>query len=412
MMGTPIDEVRGPTHLTLEIPGLGARQGGWRTGFVRTRVRVTVERGITALLVLGLLVPTPGQTPVDRPLEQAIAWYTGTAGRMDDERARQLLLEAIGRGDTLAQMWLARCHSRGRMGFSRDPVRANTIAEGVIDDVRRLAEAGDSEAIFLMGTAYDEGLATTPDAGQAAAWFRRAADRGHILAQHNLGNAYADGRGVAQDEAAAINWWRKAADRGDTVPQFRLAQMYEQGRGTGQDLAKARQWYQRAAARGYAPAVEAVDRLVPWTSAGTKNGVTLAYRDDAAVDAREVRAAIRLVTRPWSLAWSKSACFRGRCLTTTNCISVTRRNLPWSRPGMSRSASKAARARRVAVGGISPIAWSRKPGSCECPFFVAAGPSTRLVPAFRGSSTRSQPTPAAAFRRGSSGAAHLARCRM
>lgn len=256
---------------------------------------MSVQRSIAALLILGVMVPATGQPPpVDRRLEQAVAWYTGTAGRMDDERAHQMLLEALTGGGALPQMWLARSHSRGRMGFARDPARASTLADGVISEIRQMAEAGVTEAIFLMGTAYDEGLAVAPDAVQAAVWFRRAADRGHILAQHNLGNAYADGRGVAQDDAMAINWWRKAADAGDTVPQFRLAQMYQQGRGIDQDLASARRWYQRAAARGYAPAVEAVDRLVPWTAAGIKSGVTLAYRDDTAVDAREVRATVDL----------------------------------------------------------------------------------------------------------------------
>lgn len=258
--------------------------------------RARVARcGLVVLVMLWLAAPVPGQaSPVDPRLEQAIAWYTGTTGRVDDDRARELLLDAQAGGGALAQMWLARGHSRGRMGLPQDTSRANTIAGSVIGEVRQLAEAGVLEAVFLVGTAHDEGLGVPADPAQAAVWFRRAADRGHVLAQHNLGNAYADGRGLAQDDAAAILWWRKAADAGDTVPQFRLGQMYEQGRGTGKDLATARQWYRRAAARGYAAADAAVDRLVPWTAAGVKNGVTLAYREDLAVDAREVRATAEL----------------------------------------------------------------------------------------------------------------------
>lgn len=250
-----------------------------------------MKTGIAALLVFWLVAPAQGPTsPVDPRLEQAIAWYTGTTGRVDDDRARQLLLEAQTGGGALAQMWLARSHSRGRMGLPQDTSQANTIAGRVITEIRQLAEAGVPEAIFLVGTAYDEGLGVPADPAHAAVWFRRAADRSHVLAQHNLGNAYADGRGLARDDAAAIHWWRKAADAGDTVPQFRVGQMYEQGRGTGKNLTTARRWYQRAAARGHAAADAAVDRLVPWTAAGIKNGATLAYRDDMAIDAREVRA--------------------------------------------------------------------------------------------------------------------------
>jgi len=252
-------------------------------------------RRLAPLLVVALAARAVGQTlPVDPRLAQAIAWYTGTTGRVDDDRARELLLDAQAGGGALARMWLARSHSRGRMGLARDLDQAVALAAGVIAEVRQLAEAGVPEAIFLMGTAYDEGLGVAADAGEAAVWFRRAADRGHMLAQHNLGNAYADGRGVAQEDATAIHWWRKAADAGDTVPQFRLGQMFEQGRGTSKDLAMARRWYQRAAARGYAAADAAVDRLVPWTAAGIKNGVTLTYREDIAVDAREVRAVVDL----------------------------------------------------------------------------------------------------------------------
>lgn len=262
---------------------------------MKVLVNIGFVTGVATLLMLATGSRAAGQVPsVDPRLEQAIAWYTGTAGRMDDDRARELLLDAQAGGGVLAQMWLARSLSRGRMGLPQDTTRANTIAGSVIDEARQLAEAGVLEAVFLVGTAFDEGLGVPADPAQAAVWFRRAADRGHVLARHNLGNAYADGRGLAQDDAAAILWWRKAADAGDTVPQFRLGQMYEQGRGTGKDLATARQWYQRAAARGYAAADAAVDRLVPWTAAGVKNGVTLSYREDLAVDAREVRATVDL----------------------------------------------------------------------------------------------------------------------
>lgn len=239
-----------------------------------------------AIVAATLSVGTQPQV-VDPRLEQAIAWYTGTAGRVDDDRAHRLMLEAIEDGDAVSQMWLARCHSRGRMGFERSGARANTIAAGVIDTIRQLAESGLVEAVFLMGTAYDEGLGVTADPGVAAGWFQRAATQGHVLGQHNLGNAYADGRGVAQNDALAVQWWRKAAEAGDAIPQLRLARMYEEGRGVPTDLALATEWYRRAAARGNA---QAADALRPWTPAGIKNGVTLAYRDDPAVEAREVRA--------------------------------------------------------------------------------------------------------------------------
>lgn len=218
-------------------------------------------------LVLVASAPAlPAQAPsrsigVDPRLTQAIAWYTGTAGRVDDERAQALLLEAVAGGDPVSQMWLARCYSRGRMRFERDLAKANVIASPIVGEIQRLAETGVAEAVFLMGTAHDEGLGVAVDTSVAAAWFHRAADLGHLLAQHNLGNAYADGRGVSQSDSMAVYWWRRPAEAGDAIPQLRLARMYEDGRGVARDLNLATQWYRRAAERGNGQAAEALKRL-------------------------------------------------------------------------------------------------------------------------------------------------------
>ena len=121
------------------------------------------------------------------------------AGTVDDARARGLLEQAVAREGPLALMWLARVHSTGRMTFPGDEEQARSIAARVIGDVERAAEAGVLEAVFLMGTAYDEGLGKSTDPVQAAAWHRRAAERGHVLGAHNLGNAYAAGRWVEEE---------------------------------------------------------------------------------------------------------------------------------------------------------------------------------------------------------------------
>ncbi len=199
--------------------------------------------------------------PVDPKLTEAIAWYTGTAGRVDDDRAHGLLLQAVTDDDPVSVMWLARCHSRGRMRFERDAAKASALASRVNGDIARLAETNVPEAVFLMGTAYDEGLGVAVNPSLAAAWLHRAADLGHLLAKHNLGNAYADGRGVSQSDAMAVYWWRDPAEAGDAIPQFRLARMYEDGRGVAKDPLLALEWYRRSAERGHGPAREALTRL-------------------------------------------------------------------------------------------------------------------------------------------------------
>jgi len=227
--------------------------------------------GAARALVLSLLVTAfaagspaaTAQTPYHPPtaLLEAIDWYTGVTGRVDDDRARTLLLEAAATGDPLAAMWIARVHYRGRMGFPQDSARAHDQAVRALPEVRRLAEAGEVEAVFLMGTAYDEGLGVVVDPVRAAAWHRRAAEAGHVLGQHNLGNQYASGRGVTQDSAAAVMWWTPAGRAGDAIVQLRLGEAFESGVGVERSLDTALRWYRDAAERGNQGAREALDRL-------------------------------------------------------------------------------------------------------------------------------------------------------
>ena len=213
---------------------------------------------VICLLIVGGCNVTPD---LNTDLANAIDWYTGAAGYVDDERARMLLERAAATQDTLAVMWIARVHSTGRMGFLQDRSLAQQIASSVIQDVERLAEEEVAEANFLMGTSYAEGLGNTTDLVEAATWYRRAALMGNMLAQHNMGNIYASGSGVPQDDSLAVYWWRQAAEQGDAIPQFRLAVMFEEGRGVGRDIDEAISWYKESASRVYSQARAALDRL-------------------------------------------------------------------------------------------------------------------------------------------------------
>ena len=226
---------------------------------------VTARTWTGPILVAGLVLLASACSPApadpDPTHLEAVDWYTGVAGTVDDARARELLEQAVARESPLALMWLARVHSTGRMGFARDEERAGAIAAQVIDEVERAAEVGVLEAVFLMGTAYDEGLGKPVDPEQAASWHRRAGERGHVLGAHNLGNAHAAGRGVEEDHVLAAEWWLRAAERGDAITQLRLGEAYEAGRGVSLDLERAREWYARAAAAGNRQAQEALERL-------------------------------------------------------------------------------------------------------------------------------------------------------
>lgn len=220
-----------------------------------------------ALLLAAVSVVVPfdalGQedAATDPRLAQVVGYYTGTSGQVDDPRAHDLLIEVAGDGDVLAQMWLARCYSRGRMLFDRDETRARELASTVIEQVRALAVQDSAEAAFLMGTAYAEALGVDADHGRAIAWYHRAADLGNVLAQHNLGNAYRAGDGVTEDAGMAAYWYGKAALQGDALPALWLGQMYERGEGVPASREQALRWYRASAERGNVRAREALVRL-------------------------------------------------------------------------------------------------------------------------------------------------------
>lgn len=216
---------------------------------------------VCVVLVAAASAEAGAQPRQDPRVVEAIAWYTGTSGRVDDARARALIDAAATDGDVLARMWLARAWSRGRLGYPRDETRARAIADQMVGAVQRQAALGVIEAQFLMGTAFDEGLGVTEDPAVAFGWFQKAAAAGHTLAEHNIGNAYAAGRGVAADPAAAVAWWTRAALKGDAVPQLRLGEAYEHGKGVTADRGLARRWYADAAGRGNPAAKAALERL-------------------------------------------------------------------------------------------------------------------------------------------------------
>lgn len=235
-----------PSVLAAQRPATDQRMTGPTAPLTRAQKDDVERRGTTA----------------DPRLLSSIDWYTGVTGQVDDDRARRLLLEVAAEPDRpLAHMWVSRAYSRGRMGFERDPDRAQADAAGVVATIRMLAAGGDREAAFLMGTAYAEGLGVPVDEVEALRWYHRAAAMGHVLATHNIGNASRDGLGVEADPSAAARWWLRAARAGDVIPQLRLGEAFEQGHGVRADLDVARFWYARAAAAGNEAAAEALERL-------------------------------------------------------------------------------------------------------------------------------------------------------
>ncbi|MFZ1917410.1 MAG: GAF domain-containing protein [Terriglobales bacterium] len=83
------------------------------------------------------------------------------------------------------------------------------------DDLHKLAEQGDAEAQFMLGTLYRNGDGVLQNDTQAIEWFQRAAEQGYVRALSALGSSYWAGRGVRQDYSQAYFWYELALAKGD-----------------------------------------------------------------------------------------------------------------------------------------------------------------------------------------------------
>ncbi len=92
------------------------------------------------------------------------------------------------------------------------PARADPVS-----DVRKLAEQGNPEAQFALGTLYRDGQGVEQDLKQTIKWWEKAAELGYVDAQFALGNIYSGGYGVTRDYVLSYMWFDITAAQTGTV---------------------------------------------------------------------------------------------------------------------------------------------------------------------------------------------------
>jgi Sel1 repeat len=148
------------------------------------------------------------------------------------------------------------------------------VARRVVGRFRKLAEAGDSIAMFQLSCMYSEGRkGLTKDEVRAAAWRRRAAEAGDAYGMCNLGAMYREGKGgLSKDSVQAAYWYRKAAELGDAGAINNLGTMYQHGEGgLPKDSELALSCYKRAASLGCEAAERNIQRVLKSSSATRKS---------------------------------------------------------------------------------------------------------------------------------------------
>ena len=111
---------------------------------------------------------------------------------------------------------------------------------------RPLADKGDADAQYRLGSLYAEGKGVEQNDATALVWYQRAAEQGNALAQYNVGASYVAGLGIAKSDVDAVKWFRRAADQGMPFAQLNLGLMYAAGHGVPYDSVEAMKWLQLA----------------------------------------------------------------------------------------------------------------------------------------------------------------------
>ena len=141
------------------------------------------------------------------------------------------------------------------------------------------AERGDTEAQFIVGGMYFQGIGTEKNQKEAFKWLYKAAINGESTPQSQkiLGQAFLLGNVVPQNYTESIQWYQRASENGDHDAQNELAFLYYVGRGVEQDFKTSFKWFEKAAEGGLAVAQYNVG-IMWYTGNGVeKQDLTKAY---------------------------------------------------------------------------------------------------------------------------------------
>lgn len=151
------------------------------------------------------------------------------------------LSAAADAGELEALHLLGLAHARGH-GVKRDLVRARRLQT-------EAAEHGLVDAQFELSLLLAQGSGGKRDTRGARRWEDKAADAGHARACLNRAARLA--RKKKPDFAAAMRWYERAVEGGSAEAAARLCRMYLAGQGATRNEATAEHWYKRAAELGH-----------------------------------------------------------------------------------------------------------------------------------------------------------------
>ena len=115
------------------------------------------------------------------------------------------------------------------------------------EQLERLADAGDTHAQYIIGTAYRDGGLLIPDTAKAQKFLERAAEQDLDVAQYALGKLYLADDVDVHDPAKGIYWLKRSADNGNDFAAYRLGKEYLSGKNVSKNTSTAAEYLRQAA---------------------------------------------------------------------------------------------------------------------------------------------------------------------
>ena len=129
------------------------------------------------------------------------------------------------------------------------------------EQLKQLADTGDANAQYIIGTAYRDGGLLIPDTVKAQKLLERAAEQDLDVAQYALGKLYLSDDADVHDPAKGIYWLKRSADNGNDFAAYRLGKEYLSGKNVSKDTSTAAEYLRQAANNGNAYAQYLLGKL-------------------------------------------------------------------------------------------------------------------------------------------------------
>ncbi|MGC8502261.1 tetratricopeptide repeat protein [Desulfurella sp.] len=114
----------------------------------------------------------------------------------------------------------------------------------------KLSQQGDSQAQYILGSMYLDGLGVKQDYKQAYEFFSESALRNNSFGEYGLGYLYKHGLGVKKDLSKTVYWWEKSAQLDNKYALYGLGFLYSLGQGVELNYKKSFDYWQKASYLG------------------------------------------------------------------------------------------------------------------------------------------------------------------